>query len=57
MLCQRLVIEMNGILVLFFFEVGVANSSISSDKNKQEKSLLRAEQGQGQLLKSKDSSN
>ena len=33
-LCQRLVIEMDGILVLFFFEVGVANSSICSDKER-----------------------
>lgn len=44
-LCQRLIVEMDGILVLFFFEVGVANSSISSDRNKRGKNLLiRAEE-------------
>jgi hypothetical protein len=45
-LCQRLVIEMDGIFVLFFFEVGIANSSISSGKNKEAKVL--AERGQSQ---------
>ena len=48
-LCQRLVIEMDGILVLFFFEVRVANSCISSDKDTK-KNLLRAEHRQGQPL-------
>jgi hypothetical protein len=37
---------MDGIFVLFFFEVGIANSSISSGKNKEAKVL--AERGQSQ---------
>lgn len=45
-LCQRLVVEMDSILVLFFFEVRIANSSISSDKDKRKKNSLRAEQRQ-----------
>lgn len=46
MFCQRLVIEMDGILVLFFFEVGIANSSISSDKKKKEFNKGRVETSQ-----------
>ena len=53
-LCQRLVVEMDGILVLFFFEIRVANSCVSSDKDPRKKNLLRAEHRQGQPLQRKD---
>lgn len=36
-LCQRLVVEMDSILVPFFFEIGIANSSIRSEDKKGEK--------------------
>lgn len=36
-LCQRLVVEMDSILVLFLFKVRIANSSVSSDKDKRKK--------------------
>ena len=53
-LCQRLVVEMDGILVLFFFEIRVANSCISSDKDTRKQNLLKAEHRQGQPLQKKN---
>lgn len=43
MLGQRLVVEMDGVLVFFFFEVGIANSCVSSDNEEKELAKGRAD--------------